>query len=375
MILSLSVYWKQTVSAVCFFYSGKETVYMAKRNPDIKVKEFFDNPCHFAAIVNGTLLRKNPVKPSDIVELDKEFNRRMVWRGLRQRYRRRTGDIAKGVFINGVKAIVILEHQSRIQTIMSLRAADVLIQALSKEVSRIEIANEANPDIGRSTYFENGFSWFGSSDEISPAAVIVLYFGKDPWDRRLTVKSLIKEHPLKESVPELPMKLIDVRRMTPKELNAFRSDEDVFQLFSFIRYEGTDQFQQYYEENKTYLEKMPLAVYNVIYSLVGSKELRKIRFIETEPGKEAVNVCYGIQCMIENANKAVLKAQEAKFKAERKAEQRKFEKAERLAFVKGLLMVKTPIKEITALYAQNYHYSPSTSRKHVGEIIRSLGIS
>ena len=97
-------------------------------------------------------------------------------------------------------------------------------------------------------------------------------------------------------------------------------------------------------------------------------------------------MCYGIQCMIENANKAVLKEQEAKFKAERKAElkeiaserkaeQRKFEKAERLAFVKGLLMVKTPIKEITALYAQNYHYSPSTSRKHVGEIIRSLGIS
>ena len=48
-------------------------------------------------------------------------------------------------------------------------------------------------------------------------------------------------------------------------------------------------------------------------------------------------MCYGIQCMIENANKAVLKEQEAKFKAERKAElkeiaserkaeQRKFEK-------------------------------------------------
>ena len=97
-------------------------------------------------------------------------------------------------------------------------------------------------------------------------------------------------------------------------------------------------------------------------------------------------MCYGIQCMIENANKAVLKEQEAKFKAERKAELKEQEskfnaekKAElkslQKSLVKSLYEARLPMPQMVDIYANTYHYAPSTARKHVAEIIRSLSAS
>ena len=79
-------------------------------------------------------------------------------------------------------------------------------------------------------------------------------------------------------------------------------------------------------------------------------------------------MCYGIQCMIENANKAVLKAQEAKFKAERKAEL----KSQQRNLVKSLYDAKLPTPQMADIYANAYHCAPSTAEKHVHRILKDL---
>ena len=140
-------------------------------------------------------------------------------------------DLMKKHKKNGCTCILGVENQEVIDYRMVIRSMSYGLEACQRQVSDIRADHMEKGDCLGDEYI----SKMKREDSLEPVAILVLYFGKKPWDGAKDVHELfgIKNYPkpFREVVPNYRMNLLDVNRFEYIE----RFQTDLYLVFGFLQ--------------------------------------------------------------------------------------------------------------------------------------------
>ena len=154
-------------------------------------------------------------------------------------------------------------------------------------------------------------SGFYKEDRLIPVITLVIYFGTDEWDgpRNLQQMYMVQNEKLLPFMPDYKINLLVPQEMSNEEIECFQTD--FREVMLFCKYmKDRKKLQEIIDTNPAY-RNMERSAARVIEAAA------KIE-LKNEESEEKVNVCEGIQGMIDDAVEAERKRSESKFEEEKK---------------------------------------------------------
>ena len=152
------------------------------------------------------------------------------------------------------------------------------------------------------------------TDQIHAVVTLVIYYGKEPWEKPLSLKMMFGEpgNQLSGFANDYPFRLIDVRRLGKEQIEAFAGE--VKALFGFVRYsEEWEILPVFVETNRDVFQTLSMEATVAILKVTKSRKLnqylkkwkkeeeKKSEMKAGETGKEAFNMCKALDDMCEHA--------------------------------------------------------------------------
>ncbi len=262
---------------------------------DVVSIDYLSEPERLADLVNGYVCQGEGIfQPNDIHKVERSVAR--IGRQSGEIYAQViTADVVcrlvKGMHI----ALIMLENQTDIHYAMPIRVMNLESASYHKQWRKAAKRHKKNKDLQGAEYL----SGFAKGEQLLPAIIIVLYFGKKPWDGPKNVRDMLNVKSLPESMQKMivdyPIHLLEVREY--KEIEQFRSDLQY--VFGFLQKEKDKEgLATYVKEHKDVFANLQEDAYDMISVMSHSEQLQEIKRQEDKGGK--YNMCQAIDEMIED---------------------------------------------------------------------------
>lgn len=128
---------------------------------------------------------------------------------------------------------------------------------------------------------------------------LVLYWGKKPWDGPVRLSDLFEDDEGIAHTVQLEMNFLDVCRMTEEEICSYTGE--LRSVFGFRKYaDDKDALQSFIDANREYFRNVSETAVDALTELTHSSELKKIKTQEYTTPEGGIDVCRGIQGMIQD---------------------------------------------------------------------------
>ncbi|MDY3920214.1 MAG: hypothetical protein SOZ59_14690 [Candidatus Limivivens sp.] len=260
---------------------------------DISQKNYLDNPVRIADLINGFHFHGLPfVKAEDIQRDDSQIP---VMKD----------DVPDSLFshdlirkiINGTSYWFLgLENQDSIDYSMVIRTLICIANGYYQQVRRLSQAHRAAKDLPSKTFT----SRIAKEDLLIPITVLVLYFGKEPWDAALSLHDLLDfsgvPRELRHVFADYQMHVLDVRRY--QETRHFHSDLRL--LFGFLQADHDQKLlKNFIADNTAEFSRLPSDLYSVLRQLSGIRNMKPIDELTKKKGM--INMCKALDDMVHDA--------------------------------------------------------------------------
>lgn len=170
-------------------------------------------------------------------------------------------DLMKKHKRRGCVCILGVENQEAIDYRMVIRSIGYGLEACQRQVEDIQAIHIEKGDCRGDEYI----SKMKKEDILQPVAILILYFGKKPWDGATDLYGLfgIKDYPeqIREVVPNYRINLLDVNRFEHLE----RFHTDLYLVFGFLqRRWNKKELRKFIEEHADGFHNLKEDAYDVI---------------------------------------------------------------------------------------------------------------
>lgn len=175
-----------------------------------------------------------------------------------------------------------VENQEKVDYRMVLRSAGYTLETFNRQLKELEAIHLKNKDMESDEYL----SRMKKTDRLYPVIILVLYFGREPWDGAKNLKELLKQddypEELRNIVPDYPMNLLEIQRFEHLE----RFQTDLYLVFGFLqRRWDKEKLREFIEENKEGFQDLREDAYDVIQAYGKVSALKKVKEVcRTETG-------------------------------------------------------------------------------------------
>lgn len=269
---------------------------------DTAIIRYFEDEERYADLINGYRFGgKQIIRPEDVHEKDTRVT------GIRGRINRVKKNLFVQKYRDSVRKVVCgmgtmmigLEHQDMIHYGMPVRIMVEDALEYDSQMRKIQKRHRRNSDLKTKEEYVGAF---GAGDRILPAATIVLYYGKEPWNGARNLSELMDMEALPEEMQSLvndyPLHILGVQRF--KEIDRFKTD--IKEVFGFVqRMNDKEQLREFTEANKEHFEHLDEDAYDVISVMANSMELWEKKEQYRKEG--GMDMCLAIQEMIEDGKR------------------------------------------------------------------------
>lgn len=167
-----------------------------------------------------------------------------------------------------------VENQERVDYRMVLRSAGYTLETFNRQLKELEMIHLKDNDMESYEYL----SRMKKTDRLYPVIILVLYFGREPWDGTKNLKELLKpgDYPeeIRGIVPDYQMNLLEIQRFEHLE----RFQTDLYLVFGFLqRRWDKEKLREFIEENKERFQDLREDAYDVIQVYGKVSALKKIK--------------------------------------------------------------------------------------------------
>ena len=213
-----------------------------------------------------------------------------------------------------------LENQSEIQYAMPVKnmVYDALEYASQVERTTKIHRSMKNKDKEHLTAGEY-LSGFYKEDRLIPVITLVIYFGAEKWDgpRQLHQMFDLRDEKLMSFVPDYKINLLAPAELTDEEIGRFQTD--LREVMYFIKYsKDKKKLMEIIQQNPAY-RNMDIKAARVVNAVTDIG-------IEMGKSEDKVNMCKGMQDLLEDAREEVRKELQEQLETEKK----RAEKAENM---------------------------------------------
>ncbi len=250
---------------------------------DLIDKDYFMDNRRYADIINGIGCGgKQIVKPKDLQELDtQELYPKQI------RFRDMIRKTAFGVNF----AMIGIENQESIDYAYPLRNLEYDVGMYHRQYAKNKRFIRQKRQLTKGEYLYG----FTKDCRLHPVVTILIYYGKEAWDASKDLHGILDFTDIPDSirgmVSNYKTHVIDVRRMTDRDTEVFRTD--VRQVFDFIRYsEDREKLAQLVEQDTRY-QNLGEEAYRMMAEHTYTKSLlQRTADYQNEEGE--VNMCKAI---------------------------------------------------------------------------------
>lgn len=241
---------------------------MKKRNA--LTRKYLSKAERFADLWNGYCGRTLLI-PDRLIDLEPHGIRKSGQSG---ELKEQEHDLLKRSCGGGTYGIYGVENQDGIDYRMVLRCLGYVLEAYERQMEDLRAEHKKAGDLTPKEYI----SGISKDDRIEPAAVLVVYFGDEPWDGALDLHSLLRivddTEEYARLFPNFTMNLLEVQRFPHID----RFETDLKQVFGFLqRKSDKESLKQFIDENESAFRCMAEDAYDVIASYGGSAVVRKMK--------------------------------------------------------------------------------------------------
>ena len=233
--------------------------------------------------------------------------------------------------MSAVYLILGLENQSEIHYAMPVKCMVYDAFQYASQVEKTARAHRGERRKAKEKITSGEFlSGFYKEDRLIPVITLVIYFGTDEWDgpRNLQQMYMVQNEKLLPFMPDYKINLLVPQEMSNEEIECFQTDFRAVMLFCKYM-KDRKKLQEIIDTNPAY-RNMERSAARVIEAAA------KIE-LKNEESEEKVNVCEGIQGMIDDAVEAERKRAQGMIddavEAERKRSESKFEEEKKKVYM------------------------------------------
>lgn len=297
------------------------------KGQDVALKLMFRSNDNFAEVFNRTVTKDIPIPPELLREKDTDEVSLVTLRKgsciTLQQFR----DVVKGLEEEATLVIFGIENQTHVHYAMPYRVLELELLNYGRQISMIQerhkvrrksfgsmeedlsiekgasvennISPEENntPEKGTSAEYLGGFY---KTDRLVPVVCLVIYYGEEEWDGPTSMAEMFVESPWAVYASPHPIYLLDVRHMSDDSINEY--SDALRPFFGFLKYEHRAELEQFIADNEEQFSNLPENTVRALAEITRSEELVKIRE-EYLTDKGGVNMCLGIQLMVEKGKK------------------------------------------------------------------------
>ena len=233
--------------------------------------------------------------------------------------------------MSAVYLILGLENQGEIHYAMPVKCMVYDAFQYASQVEKTARAHREERRKAKEKITSGEFlSGFYKEDRLIPVITLVIYFGTDEWDgpRNLQQMYMVQNEKLLPFMPDYKINLLVPQEMSNEEIECFQTD--FREVMLFCKYmKDRKKLQEIIDTNPAY-RNMERSAARVIEAAA------KIE-LKNEESEEKVNVCEGIQGMIDDAVEAERKRAQGMIddavEAERKRSESKFEEEKKKVYM------------------------------------------
>ncbi len=268
---------------------------------------FKTNNENFAELFNRTLPCEPPLSAEELQDEDiKETARIRITRGDGSISLVQYRDVVKSVKNGSSFAVFGIEHQSEIDYAMPFRVLELDFVNYARQMQVIRERHNAEWGIGKGQkHIPAGLTAgeylgrFLKTDRLARCVTLVLYWGKEPWDGPVRLSDLFEDGPQTSHTLQLEIRLLDVCRMTDEEIRSYTGE--LRTVFGFRKYaDDKEALGNFINANREYFTDVSETAVDALAELTHSPELGKMRTQEYATPKGGIDVCRGIQGMIQD---------------------------------------------------------------------------
>ena len=233
--------------------------------------------------------------------------------------------------MSAVYLILGLENQGEIHYAMPVKCMVYDAFQYASQVEKTARAHRGERRKAKEKITSGEFlSGFYKEDRLIPVITLVIYFGTDEWDgpRNLQQMYMVQNEKLLPFMPDYKINLLVPQEMSNEEIECFQTDFRAVMLFCKYM-KDRKKLQEIIDTNPAY-RNMERSAARVIEAAA------KIE-LKNEESEEKVNVCEGIQGMIDDAVEAERKRAQGMIddavEAERKRSESKFEEEKKKVYM------------------------------------------
>lgn len=265
---------------------------------DIIDKDYFMDNRRYADIINGIGCRgEQIVKPEDLQEMDSQIilpsQYSVQGRGTQESYSRqiRFRDMIRKTAFGVNFSMIGIENQENIDYAYPLRNLEYDVGMYHRQYAGNKRFVRQKRQLTKGEYLYG----FTKDCRLHPVVTILIYYGKEAWDASKDLHGILDFTDIPDSIKGMVSNykthVIDVRRMTDKDTQVFRTD--VKQVFDFIRYsEEKEKLIQLVEEETRY-QNLREEAYRMIAEHTYTKSLLQ-RTADYQNAEGEINMCKAI---------------------------------------------------------------------------------
>ncbi len=195
-------------------------------------------------------------------------------------------DVVKRIRHGDKRLIMGLENQQGMDFSEPVRV--MLYDSMEYERQRrvIQYIHKKKQDLQGDEYVAG----FGGNDFVVPVHTLVIYYGKEPWERPRRLSDILENTgDISIEVQDYRIDVLDVRRLTDEQIDSI--DSDVRLLFGCVKYdEDPDKMDEFVEKNREHFESMLPDTYFVIATMTDSLILQE-KMEQWKDEGERLNMC------------------------------------------------------------------------------------
>ena len=248
---------------------------------DVKWRDYFEDNCRYADIINGLgCAGAQIVSSDDLSELD-------------TRKSSKSRDLIRKTALGMNFAIIGIENQDEIDYELPARILNYDALHYKKQVSNIGKKVRANPQGLEPGEYLYGFK---KDNRLYPVVTFVLYAGEKPWTAATSLHEIIdfKDIPdtLRKMAADYKIHVIDIRRL--QDTSIFKTD--VRYVFDFLRCCEDKDALLSLVSSEDYYQNVDNDAYEVIAKYANTKGIVNLETYKNPKG--GIDMCKGLRDLI-----------------------------------------------------------------------------
>lgn len=237
---------------------------------DALIKRYFSNDERFADLWNG-YCGKTILSPGKLKNLEPHGIRKIDQEGVVKEIEH---DLLRQSWEPGRYGVYGIEHQENVDYRMVIRSISYTLDAYERQMRTLQKVHKEKKDLTSEVYL----SGISKTDRLYPAAILIIYFGKKPWDGAMDLYGMLgmseEQEEYKELFSNFRMNLLDVQRFEHNE----RFCTDIRLVFGFLQRRGDkNALRKFIRENEESFACMDEETYDVIQAYGNIRYLKEVK--------------------------------------------------------------------------------------------------